>query len=72
MTTTGVEDLTAASGFLMGGKGVYANYSGTMANGVKVGGRIHATAIDGVLYCLQKSRLSISFNIRKTSFYVFL
>jgi hypothetical protein len=42
-----------ATRFLMGGKGVYANYSGTLANGVKVGGRIHATAIDGVLYCLQ-------------------
>ena len=42
-----------ASRFLMGGKGVYANYSGTLANGVKVGGRIHATCIDHVLYCLQ-------------------
>ena len=42
-----------ASRFLMGGKGVYANYSGTMANGVKVGGRIHATAIEGTLYCVQ-------------------
>ena len=42
-----------ATRFLMGGKGVYANYSGTMANGIKVGGRIHATCIDNVLYCLQ-------------------
>lgn len=42
-----------ATRFLMGGKGVYANYSGTLAGGVKVGGRIHATAIEGVLYCLQ-------------------
>lgn len=42
-----------ASRFLMGGKGVYANYSGTLANGVKVGGRIHATCIDHVLYCVQ-------------------
>lgn len=42
-----------ATRFLMGGKGVYANYSGTLANGVKVGGRIHATAIEGVLYCVQ-------------------
>ena len=44
-----------ATRYLMGGKGVYANYSGTMANGIKVGGRIHATAIEGVLYCLQIS-----------------
>lgn len=42
-----------ASRFLMGGKGVYANYSGTLANGIKVGGRIHATCIENVLYCLQ-------------------
>lgn len=42
-----------ASRYLMGGKGVYANYSGTLATGVKVGGRIHATCIDNVLYCIQ-------------------
>ncbi len=42
-----------ASRHLMGGKGVYANYSGTMANGVKVGGRIHCTCIDKVLYCIE-------------------
>ncbi|HNW85726.1 MAG TPA: hypothetical protein PLP25_09745 [Candidatus Limiplasma sp.] len=42
-----------ASRYLMGGKGIYANYSGTLANGVQVGGRIHATYIDNVLYCIQ-------------------
>lgn len=42
-----------ASRFLMGSKGVYANYSGTLATGVQVGGRIHATSIDNVLYCIQ-------------------
>ena len=42
-----------ATRFLMGGKGVYANYSGTLANGVQIGGRIHATCIDKVLYCIQ-------------------
>ena len=42
-----------ASRYLMGGKGIYANYSGTLANGVEVGGRIHVTCIDKVLYCLQ-------------------
>lgn len=42
-----------ATRYLMGGKGVYANYSGTLANGIKVGGRIHATAIQGTLYCVQ-------------------
>ena len=42
-----------ATRFLMGSKGVYANYSGTLATGVKVGGRIHATSINNVLYCVQ-------------------
>ncbi|NLI22043.1 MAG: hypothetical protein GX418_10935 [Clostridiales bacterium] len=42
-----------ATRFLMGSKGVYANYSGKLANGVQVGGRIHATSIDKVLYCIQ-------------------
>ena len=42
-----------ASRHLLGAKGVYANYSGTMANGVKVGGRIHCTSIDKVLYCIE-------------------
>ena len=42
-----------ATRYLMGGKGVYANYSGTLANGVEVGGRVHATCIDSVLYCIQ-------------------
>lgn len=42
-----------ATRHLMGGKGVYANYSGTMANGIKVGGRIHCTCIDKVLYCIE-------------------
>ena len=42
-----------ASRYLMGGKGVYANYSGTLADGVQVGGRIHCTCIEKVLYCIQ-------------------
>lgn len=42
-----------ASRHLLGSKGVYVNYSGTMANGVKVGGRIHCTSIDKVLYCIE-------------------
>ncbi len=42
-----------ASRFLMGGKGIYANYSGTLANGVKVGGRIHSTCLDKVLYTIE-------------------
>lgn len=42
-----------ASRFLMGSKGIYANYSGTLANGVKVGGRIHTTCIDKVLYTIE-------------------
>jgi len=42
-----------ATRYLMGSVGVYANYSGTLATGVEVGGRIHATTIDNVLYCIQ-------------------
>ena len=42
-----------ATRYLMGSMGVYANYSGTLANGVKVGGRIHAATVDNVLYCIQ-------------------
>lgn len=42
-----------ATRYLMGSLGVYANYSGTLSTGVEVGGRIHATTIDNVLYCIQ-------------------
>lgn len=42
-----------ATRYMMGAEGVYANYSGTLANGVQVGGRIHAVCIDKVLYCVQ-------------------
>jgi len=42
-----------ASRHLMGSTGVYANYSGTMANGVAIGGRVHCTCIDKVLYCIE-------------------
>jgi len=42
-----------ATRYLMGSKGVYANYSGTMVDGVQVGGRIHAVCIDKVLYCIE-------------------
>jgi|GEM_PF-130449 len=39
--------------YLMGKMGVYANYTGTLLSGVEVGGRVHATTIDSVLYCIQ-------------------
>lgn len=42
-----------ATRYLMGSQGVYVNYSGTLVTGVEVGGRIHATTIDNVLYCIQ-------------------
>ena len=42
-----------ATRYLMGSMGVYANYYGTLVTGVEVGGRIHATTIDSVLYCIQ-------------------
>lgn len=39
-----------ATRYLMGSKGVYANYSGKLADGTEIGGRIHYTCIDKVLY----------------------
>jgi len=42
-----------ATRYLMGSMGVYANYTGTLVTGIEVGGRIHATTIDSVLYCIQ-------------------
>jgi len=42
-----------ATRHLMGTMGVYANYSGTLANGVQVGGRIHCVCIDQRLYTIE-------------------
>lgn len=42
-----------ATRYLMGSEGVYANFSGTLATGVEVGGRLHAVCLDKVLYCVQ-------------------
>ncbi len=42
-----------ATRFLMGNKGVYANYSGTLVDGTQVGGRVHAVSIDKKLYCIE-------------------
>jgi hypothetical protein len=42
-----------ATRFLLGSKGVYANFTGTLLDGTQVGGRIHAVCVDKVLYCLQ-------------------
>lgn len=44
------EPSLTASRHLMGGKGVYANYSGELVNGIKLGGRIHYVCIDSMLY----------------------
>ncbi len=44
------EPSLTATRHLMGGKGVYANYSGELVNGVKLGGRIHYVCIDNMLY----------------------
>ncbi|MBE5801407.1 MAG: hypothetical protein E7319_03880 [Clostridiales bacterium] len=35
---------------LMGKKGVYANYSGELVNGIRLGGRIHYVCIDNMVY----------------------
>ncbi len=42
-----------ATRYLLGAKGVYANYTGTLTSGVQVGGRIHCTCVDKTLYCVQ-------------------
>ena len=42
-----------ATRHLLGSVGVYANYSGTLANGVKVGGRVHYACVDKVLYSIE-------------------
>lgn len=44
------EPSLTATRHLMGGKGVYANYSGELVNGVKLGGRIHYVCINNMLY----------------------
>ena len=42
-----------ATRHMMGATGVYANYSGTLADGTAVGGRIQYASIDGTLYGLE-------------------
>ncbi|MBO5502574.1 MAG: hypothetical protein J6K73_10820 [Clostridia bacterium] len=44
------EPSLTATRHLMGGMGVYANYSGELVNGVKLGGRIHYVCINNMLY----------------------
>ncbi len=44
------EPSLTATRHLMGGKGVYANYSGELVNGVRLGGRIHYVCINSMLY----------------------
>ena len=42
-----------ATRYMMGSEGVYANYTATRSDGVEIGGRIHYTCIDNVLYGLE-------------------
>ena len=42
-----------ATRYMMGEEGVYANYTATRSDGVEIGGRIHYTCIDNVLYGLE-------------------
>ena len=42
-----------ATRHLLGSVGVYANYTGTTAEGVEVGGRIHYACVDKVLYSVE-------------------
>ena len=42
-----------ATRYLLGEKGVYANYRGEMIDGVEVGGRIHYVCVDRMMYGLE-------------------
>lgn len=42
-----------ASRYLMGSKGVYANYTGKLADGTELAGRIHYTCIENKLYGIE-------------------
>ena len=47
------EPSLTATRHLMGSMGVYAQYSGTMVDGLQIGGRIHSVSIDNVLYTIE-------------------
>ena len=42
-----------ATRHLMGVRGVYANYSGTLSSGVQIGGRVHSVSMDNMLYTIE-------------------
>ncbi len=43
---------STASRNLLGQKGIYGNYTGTLTTGAKIAGRVHATCVDNVLYTI--------------------
>lgn len=47
------EPSLTATRHLLGGKGVYANYSGELVNGIRLGGRIHYVCINNMLYGIE-------------------
>ena len=47
------EPSLTANRTLLDGRGVYANYKGTMTTGIKVGGRIHYASKDRMLYSIE-------------------
>lgn len=49
---SGFSRSNTASRYMLGSKGVYARYSGTLASGVQNGGRLIVVCIDRTLYCL--------------------
>ncbi len=46
---------STASRTLLGQKGIYGNYTGTLNTGAKIGGRVHAACVDKVLYTVHIS-----------------
>lgn len=70
--TAGFEEYNpsqTASRDLLGKSGVYANYTGTMLDGTKVAGRVHAVCVDKTLYTIHLSAPQAQWNDYKEMVY---
>ncbi len=54
---------------LLGKSGVYANYTGTLLDGVKIAGRVHAVCVDKKLYTIHISAPQAQWNDYKEKVY---
>ncbi len=54
---------------LLGKSGVYANYTGTLSDGTKIAGRVHAVCVDKKLYTLHLSAPQAQWNDYKEMVY---